>query len=144
MNRTNKTIRISLRAGERLYVNGAVLRVDRKTSIEFLNNVVFMLENHVLQEKDATTPLRRLYFVIQKLLIEPSSGFSTRQEYYRAHLELLGLYGDTPLAEGLARVRVLVNTGRNFEALKQIRMLYELEDDIIREMAAAERRSAAG
>ena len=72
------TIRISLRAGERVYVNGAVIRVDRKTTLEFLNNVVFLLENHVMQEEDATTQLRRLYFTVQKMLIEPSSGFSAR------------------------------------------------------------------
>ena len=51
--------KISLRANERIYVNGAVIKVDRKTSLEFLNNVQFLLENHVLQAEDATTPLRQ-------------------------------------------------------------------------------------
>ncbi len=122
------TIRISLRAGERVYVNGAVIRVDRKTTLEFLNNVVFLLENHVMQEKDATTPLRRLYFTVQKILIEPSSGFSARQEFYRLYLELLPLHEGTQVANALSNVRALVNMGRNFEALKQIRQLYEAEE----------------
>ncbi len=122
------TIRISLRAGERVYVNGAVIRVDRKTTLEFLNNVVFLLENHVMQEKDATTPLRRLYFTVQKMLIEPSSGFSARQEFYRLYLELLPVHEGTPVENALSHVRALVNMGRNFEALKQIRRLYEAEE----------------
>ena len=33
------SLKISLRAGERLFLNGAVLRVDRKTQIELLNDV---------------------------------------------------------------------------------------------------------
>lgn len=47
------TLRISLKSGERIFVNGAVLRVDRKVAVEFLNDVTFLLENHVLQPEDA-------------------------------------------------------------------------------------------
>ena len=54
---------ISLRADEKIYINGAVLRVDRKVSIELLNDVTFLLESHVMQANDATTPLRQIYFV---------------------------------------------------------------------------------
>ena len=43
------TLRISLKSGERIFINGAVLRVDRKVAVEFLNDVTFLLENHVLQ-----------------------------------------------------------------------------------------------
>jgi len=46
-------LHISLRPGERIYVNGAVLKVDRKVSIEFLNDVTFLLEQHVLLPDDA-------------------------------------------------------------------------------------------
>ncbi len=40
---------ITLRAGERFFINGAVIRIDRKASIELLNDVTFLLENHVMQ-----------------------------------------------------------------------------------------------
>ena len=43
---------IHLKRGEKLYVNGAVVRVDRRTSLEFLNDVTFLLENHVMQAED--------------------------------------------------------------------------------------------
>ena len=122
------TIRISLKAGEKVYVNGAVIRVDRKTTLEFLNNVVFLLENHVMQEEAATTPLRRLYFAVQKILIDPSSGFTSRQEFYRLYLEILARYDDENTANLLSHIRALVNTGRTFEALKHIRKLYEAEE----------------
>ena len=41
-------MRLYLRPGEKLYINGAVIRVDRKVSIELLNDVTFLLENHVM------------------------------------------------------------------------------------------------
>ena len=43
------TLKISLKPNEKIYINGAVLKVDRKVSIELLNDVQFLLENHVLQ-----------------------------------------------------------------------------------------------
>ncbi len=132
------TIRISLRAGERVYVNGAVIQVDRKTRLEFLNNVVFLLESHVMQPEMATTPMRRLYFSVQKMLIDPSQGFSARQEFYRHYLELLPEHEGKDTADELASIHALVNMGRNFEALKRIRRLYEAEDAASCADAAAE------
>jgi len=64
---------ITLRAGERLYINGAVIRVDRKATIELLNDVTFLLENHVMQADQANTPLRQIYFAVQVMLMDPSA-----------------------------------------------------------------------
>ena len=63
---------ISLRAGEKFYINGAVLRVDRKVSIELLNDATFLLEAHVMSVEDVTTPLRQLYFIVQIMLMNPA------------------------------------------------------------------------
>jgi flagellar biosynthesis repressor protein FlbT len=66
-------MKVSLRPGERIFINGAVLRADRKVSIQFLNDVTFLLENHVLQPEAATTPLRQLYFIVQTMAIDPAT-----------------------------------------------------------------------
>ena len=56
-------IHLYLRANERIFINGAVFKVDRKVSIELLNDTTFLLENHILQKEDATTPLKQLYLL---------------------------------------------------------------------------------
>ena len=76
-----KAMHLSLRAGERIYVNGAVLRVDRKVTLELLNDAAFLLENQVMQAAQAVTPLRQLYFAVQLMLMEPDQA--------AARLELL-------------------------------------------------------
>ena len=70
---------ITLRAGERIYINGAVLRVDRKATLELMNDATFLLETHVMQAEDATTPLRQIYFVVQVMLMDPASARTTAQ-----------------------------------------------------------------
>ena len=67
---------ITLRAGERFFINGAVIRIDRKASIELLNEVTFLLENHVMQAEQATTLVRQIYFAVQIMLMDPTAGAS--------------------------------------------------------------------
>ncbi|TGD95608.1 flagellar biosynthesis repressor FlbT [Methylobacterium nonmethylotrophicum] len=120
-------MRLSLRAGERIYINGAVLRVDRKVAIELLNDATFLLESHVLQAEDATTPLRQLYFAAQTMLIDPGQAGAARALYDGLRSGLLATTGEVELHEGLAAAHALVEAGRLFEALKLIRGLYPLE-----------------
>ena len=73
-----RSMHLTLRAGERLFLNGAVLRTDRKVSLELLNDATFLLENHVLQVEDTTTPLRQLYFAAQAMLMDPQNADASR------------------------------------------------------------------
>jgi flagellar protein FlbT len=133
------TLRISLKAGERIFINGAVLRVDRKVALEFLNDVTFLLENHVLQPEDATTPLRQLYFIAQMILINPEGKEQSTVMFRKSIVMLLSCFRNEEVLAELKRIDGLVSTGRAFDALKAIRSLYPIEDNILhsQEMPAA-------
>lgn len=120
---------LSLRAGEKLYLNGAVIKVDRKVSIELLNDVTFLLETHVLTADDTTTPLRQLYFTIQVLLMDPTCDAAPQAEVMLERL--LQTFENEEICAGLRQVRELLGTKRRFEALKTIRRLYSLEQQIL-------------
>ncbi len=122
---------ITLRANEKLYVNGAVLRADRKVSLELMNDAVFLLENHIMQEKDATTPLRQWYFIVQMMLMEGQERPANRDMFDRHGAALAAICSDNKMFEGLARVAALVDRKRYFEALKTIRSILPLEDTIL-------------
>ena len=66
------TLKISLKPNEKIYINGAVIRVDRKVTVELMNDVQFLLESHVIQADDASTPLKQLYFILQVMLMNPA------------------------------------------------------------------------
>lgn len=122
---------IALKAGERLYINGAVIRVDRKTSIELMNNCVFLLENHVLQAHETTTPLRQLYFVLQSMLMDPASALQARGLADVLLASARKTFLCQQIVEGLAQVDHLMQEGKLFDALKTIRNLYPLEEAIM-------------
>lgn len=124
-------MKVSLRAGERIFINGAVLRVDRKVTLEFLNDVTFLLENHVLQVEQATTPLRQLYFVIQTMLIDPASLTMSKELYEKSHRLLMAAFMNKDVLDGLRNVDDLVSEARYFDALKALRSLFPIEDGIL-------------
>ena len=127
----SRTMHLSLRAGERVYVNGAVLRVDRRVSLELLNEATFLLEQHVLQPEQATTPLRQLYFAAQIHLIDPGRAAEARHVYRRLHDGLMAVLENPGIREGLVAAAAQVEAGRAFEALKIIRGLYPAEAAVL-------------
>jgi flagellar biosynthesis repressor protein FlbT len=124
-------MKVSLRPGERIFINGAVLRVDRKVSIEFLNDVTFLLENHVMQPETATTPLRQLYFIVQTMAIDPANLAISKELFERSHRLLLATFQNRDILDGLIAVEPLVTGERFYEALKALRALFPAEDAIL-------------
>lgn len=126
------TFKISLKAGEKIYVNGAVIRVERKTSLEFLNDVQFLLEAHVLQVEDANTPLRQLYFIVQIMLMNHHISDETRDMFRKSIAMLLAGFENAEIRNGLKTIDRLVGEGHLFEALRSIRAMYPLEAAALR------------
>ncbi|MBJ6133624.1 flagellar biosynthesis repressor FlbT [Ochrobactrum sp. Q0168] len=128
-------IRLSLRAGEKIYINGAVLKADRKVSLELLNDATFLLENHVLQPDQTTTPLRQLYFAAQMMLIEPGLREQARQTFAQMLKGMFKAFSDPEILNALKIVDELVHNGRVFEALKTIRAQYPREAELMPEQS---------
>ncbi|RCW82253.1 flagellar biosynthesis repressor FlbT [Phyllobacterium bourgognense] len=124
-------MKLSLRAGEKVYVNGAVLRVDRKVSIEFMNDVSFLLESHVIQADQTTTPLRQLYFAAQIMLINPAVKEEANRTFKRMLASLLATFENRQMLKELKLIDEMVCNERVFDALKSIRLLYALEAQIL-------------
>jgi flagellar biosynthesis repressor protein FlbT len=122
---------IHLKRNERLFVNGAVLRLDRRGTIELLNDAQFLLENHVMQPDDATTPMRQLYFVVQTMILDLQNApltmvlFQTQVSQIERH-STSQVYLDV-----VQRVRGLVEQQDFFEGLKLLRRSFGLEEGLL-------------
>ena len=133
---------LTLRAGERLFVNGAVLRTDRKVTLELLNDAAFLLENHVIQASEATTPLRQIYFAVQTMLMEPASADNS-MPFARQLMDAAIESFHTPgIVAGVRDVASLVQRKRYYDALKQLRSLYAHEDAEMRPSVVARQTAA--
>lgn len=126
-----QSFHVSLRAGEKIYLNGAVLRADRKVTLELLNDVTFLLENHVLQADEATSPLRQLYFVVQTMLMEPDQLDAKLELFHEFHKAQINTFDTPEIVTQLEEIGRLVESGRHFVALRAIRNMFALEHEVM-------------
>jgi flagellar protein FlbT len=77
---------IKLKPGERLIVNGGVLRNSGKSTIalDVLNKVTLLQERDLMLPEQADTPLRTLYFLVQMMHLEPEN----HEAHFRPFVEL--------------------------------------------------------
>lgn len=120
-------MRLQLKAGERLFLNGAVLSVDRRSTLNLLNKASFLREAHIMQAEDASTPLRQLYFTIQSLMLAPD-GDAGRTVDASSQLErLLAASTNARVTDGLLDARDALLRRRHFAALRAVRALFATE-----------------
>lgn len=128
----NNRLRIVLRAGERVFLNGAVIKVDRKVGIELMNDVVFLLEQHVLKPEETTTPLRQLYFMIQMMLMDPALHMKAQTMATESIATQLETFTDPRIRQGLLEVEQSVQSERPLDALKRVRALFPIEEELMK------------
>lgn len=124
-------MKIGLKAGERLFINGAVIRADKKTNIELMNDAVFLLEAHVLQPEEATTPLRQLYFILQTMIMDPASASAVQDMFHLVLGSVKSAFSTREILIRLDDVEELAKSERWFEAMKVVRALYPIEASLI-------------
>jgi flagellar protein FlbT len=117
---------------ERIVVNGALIQADGRCTLIFLNNVSFLTEKHIMPPHAASTPARRIYFMIE------NSYMANDQERPGMLHILSGLIDDffeatTVLAikETLLKTRELVDQGEYYQALKLADAVMKHEDQFL-------------
>ena len=122
-------MKIHLKRNEKLFINGAVIRLDRRGSIELLNDAQFLLEAHVMQQEDAKKPLQQIYFIVQSMLMDPTNAPYV-MELYRAFSTRLKGNSKTPkYTDFITTVDKQVEDQDFFGALKVLRRSFELDDE---------------
>ncbi len=125
-------LHLKLRRGERLLVNGAVLEVGpRYGEILVHNHTNCLREGDLLQEAEASTPTRRVYFQVQMMIVDPSgrSGYRARFAELTEQLERALL--NPQILERLGQVRAEVAADRPYRALALLRAVLKYEDMLL-------------
>lgn len=125
-------LKLKLAAHERFVVNGVVItNGEYRATITIGNFAHVMREKDVLQERDADTPTRRLYFLIQAMLMQPQ-GAPAREDNYRTLLaELRNAYVKPANLAMLDEVEQAVASGDYYKGLIRLKPLIEYEANLL-------------
>ncbi|MBM3555511.1 MAG: flagellar biosynthesis repressor FlbT [Alphaproteobacteria bacterium] len=123
-------LKISLKPGERFVINGAIVQNgDRRTNLVLHNKVAILREKDILLPENATTPVRRIYFAVMMMYLDPTTERDYHQEFVRRMAEFINAIRTDDVLQTCVTIIDDVY-GRNFyNALVNCKKLLVFEQD---------------
>ena len=123
-------LKINLKPGERIVVNGAVLEnADRRVSLLVKNRASILRQKDIMQPDEVVTPARHIYFAIMMMYLDPDN----RSEHYALFTQRMSEFiGAIASKEGLdlcVRIGEAVMSGALYQALVTCRKLLDFEKE---------------
>lgn len=122
-------LKISLKPGEKIVVNGAVIvNGDRRTALILQNRASLLREKDILQAEDVDTPVKNVYFLIMLMYMD-EKGFNKYYEQYVLRMtELLGVI-ENPAAKTICvAMSKDIMDSEFYKALMKCKKMLEYED----------------
>ena len=123
-------LRLKLPHGDRIVVNGAVLENGGEaTLLVFHNRADIMRRKEIMQESDALSPSRRVYYALQCAYIfeqKRTSYLDIFERYLQEYVEAAP--SAAPIAQ---KLREILTEGKIYLALKECRTLIQHEGNIL-------------
>ncbi len=118
-------LKMRLRSGERLAINGAVVRNPgaKAIEIEVLNEATLLHERDIMMPEQADIPLKQLYFLIQSMHIENDGYAANHPTFVRLSSELFAqayAAGDQAVCDRINELVVLIGDRDFVKALKKL------------------------
>lgn len=123
-------LKLSLPRGEKLVVNGAVIKNDGPdVNLVFENQAHIMRQKDIMTMDDATSPARRIYLAIQCAYMFADR----RDEHVRDFESLLAEFCQAAPSSGSVaeKIKQLAEDGDLYGALKACRKLIDYESEIL-------------
>lgn len=130
-------LRISLRDGEKIVVNGAVMRSVGRTEIVVENNVSIMRGREVMSPEEAVTPARQLYFHTMMAYVDPAGPEAHQEQILEALKKVMALLVTQEAAAISLTFGQHVARFEFYKALRECRQLMRLEDAVLEASNAA-------
>lgn len=129
------TLRISLRDGERVVINGAIIRAAGRTDLAIESKVTILRGREIMSPAEASTPARQLYFHTMMAYLDPDSI----EEHHRQIVNSLSSVTRLATCEaGRAAVAQFAERAARadyYRALGDCRTLMRIEHDALAQVA---------
>jgi flagellar protein FlbT len=123
------SLKITLKPHERMILGGAVItNGNSRSELIVENNVPILRHKDMMSEKEANSPCRRIYFVIQLMYVDEENLVTHHNTYWKL---VQGLVKAAPSTLGLIdQISMHILASRYYQALKLARKLIEYEKEI--------------
>lgn len=125
-------LKVNIKPGEKFVVNGAVMVAGNKgASLVLQNEATILLGKDIMQEHEADTPAKRIYFTILLMYLDEAG----RQDYYPTFMRLIEDFMEATTFNEVRRTLLHIvqdaNAARYYRALKTCKALISYEDQVL-------------
>jgi flagellar protein FlbT len=129
-------LKLEIKPGEKFVINGAVVTAGRSgASLVLHNKAVLLRGRDVMQEEEASTPARRLYFSIMLMYIDPEGRDKYRKRFNGFWDDFMSATTVRQTQELLRKILETVEAQDYYRAMKLCRQLIAYEDSILGQRA---------
>ena len=124
-------LKISLKPHEKMILGGAVITNGNSMGCHLIieNKIPILREKDILNENDANSPCRQLYFIVQLMYIDAENLVLHQKKYWNLVKELLKA---APSTVGIIdHISEEIVSGRYYQALKLSQKLIDYEQEVI-------------
>ena len=124
-------LKITLKPQEKMILSGAVITNGSNTGCRLIveNKVPILREKDILNQNDADTPCRNLYFIIQLMYIDEEKQSIHQKNYWDQVNKIIKA---APSTVGLIdRINEEIVSGRFYQALKLAQNLITYEQEVV-------------
>jgi flagellar protein FlbT len=121
-------LKLSLKPGEKFVLNGAVIQNgERRSNLVLQNQASILREKDIMQEAEANTPAKRVYFPVMMMYLDPENGEDIYNEFVLKMTEFMSAIKNPEMLNQCVAVSREVMAGNYYRALNTCRRLIEYE-----------------
>lgn len=123
-------LKLSLKPGEKFVLNGAVVENgDRRATLILQNKASVLREKDIMQEHEADSPARRIYFPVMMMYLEGKADGPVYERFVLRMTEFMGAIANPDVMADCVAVSRDVMGGEFYKALIGCRKLIAYEDE---------------
>ncbi len=125
-------LKLSLKPGERFVLNGAVVENgDRRATLILQNKASVLREKDIMQEHEADTPAKRIYFPVMMMYLSSSSDDGLYDAFVMRMTEFMNVIKNPEVLNHCVAVSREVMGGEYYKALLKCRKLITYEKELM-------------
>lgn len=124
------SLKITLKSNERVIIGGAVIvNGPNRSDLVVENSVPILRQKDVLTEKEADSPCKRIYFVIQLMYVDEKKLTEYHKTYWELVKDVVKAAPSTLVL--IDQISGYVLSCKYYQALKVARKLIDYEQEVI-------------
>jgi flagellar protein FlbT len=123
-------LKLSLKPGEKFVLNGAVVQNgDRRGVLVLQNKASVLREKDIMQQDEATTPARRIYFPVMMMYLDEAGAERYYDEFVLRLTEFMGVIRNPDILAECVAISKQCMEREYYKALMLCRKIIEYEDE---------------